>query len=564
MDNYLLSFSPLDKESTVSLLRDEEIIGICSEEHFSRVKQQSGFPRQALEYLLRRHSVKPSDIVSVTYPFFDWLMETKLMVEPLPNDIFRTLVCGLPWKYRVLHLLALTRGTYKGISSHYKFQKELLRGLEEYELSGKLVRVHHHLAHAASAYYTAGWDETLIVTIDAYGSGCSGIVAVGRPTGIEILDKVSHINSLGTYYSKITRAFGYTPDRHEGKILGLAAYGKEIKEIKEYISGRFREKGNSFEYLLSHSGDFFVSDLLKQYTKQDVAFAWQSTLEDIVTRYIRKWIKVAKVDRIALAGGVTANVKLNQRIAELPEVREVFVHPGMTDLGTALGSGLYVLSQTKKLRPRQLSNVYFGPNFSDEEIIHSLTNEQLSFEKCHGTIEFRVAQLLADKKIVGRFNGSMEYGPRALGNRSILYHLGDRSVNEWLNRKLRRTETMPFAPATLAEDATKCYKNFEIGKYTSAFMTITFDCTNWMKEHCPAAVHVDGTARPQIVDKNSNLSFFQILREYKRLTGISSVLNTSFNLHEEPIVCSPDDAIRAYKESGLDCLAIGDFLVKKD
>jgi carbamoyltransferase len=205
--------------------------------------------------------------------------------------------------------------------------------------------------------------------------------------------------------------------------------------------------------------------------------------------------------------------------------------------------------------------VYQGPEYTDEQLKEAIESEGLEYTHCDD-VEAEIAALIADNHVVARFNGRMEYGPRALGNRSILYPAQDPDVNQWLNHRLGRTEFMPFAPATLFEDRSECYLNTEGAEFTAHFMTITFDCTPRMKQQCPAAVHVDGTARPQFVSSESNPSFYRILKEYKKLTGISSVINTSFNMHEEPIVCTPADAIRAFTLGNLDYLAMGDFLVR--
>jgi carbamoyltransferase len=215
------------------------------------------------------------------------------------------------------------------------------------------------------------------------------------------------------------------------------------------------------------------------------------------------------------------------------------------------------------LQPFTLENVYLGPDYSDTEIAEELRKENLQFT-VSDCIEKEIAELLHKNKVVARFNGRMEYGPRALGNRSILYQAKEPEVNQWLNKQLGRTEFMPFAPATLYEDRNKCYMNVEGAEHAAEFMTITFDCTDWMKKHSPAAVHIDGTARPQLVRKEVNPSFYQIIEEYKKLSGISSVVNTSFNMHEEPIVCTPYDAIRAFKLGHLDYLAINNLLVGID
>jgi carbamoyltransferase len=208
-----------------------------------------------------------------------------------------------------------------------------------------------------------------------------------------------------------------------------------------------------------------------------------------------------------------------------------------------------------------LENVYYGPEYSDQVIAEALNQAGLLAERIDN-IEERVAELLSKDAIVARFNGRMEYGPRSLGNRSVLYPPKDPEVNQWLNKQLGRTEFMPFAPAVLASEAQRLFFNINGCEKTAEFMTVTFDCTEEMKRKCPAAVHIDGTARPQLVSAKTNESFYKILKRYFELTGIPAVINTSFNMHEEPIVCSPGDAIRAFLLGGIDYLAIGRFLVK--
>jgi carbamoyltransferase len=205
--------------------------------------------------------------------------------------------------------------------------------------------------------------------------------------------------------------------------------------------------------------------------------------------------------------------------------------------------------------------VYLGPDYSENDIEKELRSAGLPFERVT-PIEPVLAKLIHEGKVVGRFDGRMEYGPRALGNRSILYRATEPEVNQWLNQRLGRTEFMPFAPVTLYEHRHACYKNINGGDDAAQFMTITFDCTDQMKRQSPAAVHVDGTARPQLVREESNPSYYRILQEYHKLSGIPTLINTSFNMHEEPIVNSPADAIRAFLQGNLDFLAIGNYMVK--
>jgi carbamoyltransferase len=299
--------------------------------------------------------------------------------------------------------------------------------------------------------------------------------------------------------------------------------------------------------------------LASEFPKIDVAAAYQHVLEVVASEYVAHYLRQCNQRNIVLSGGVVANVKLNQRLKDLPGVDRIFIHPNMGDGGCGTGAALLEFLGYANLG-RPLANVFLGPAYSCEQIERALRRAQLNFEHCR-PIEPRIASLIAAGKVVARFNGRMEYGPRALGNRSILYHAREPEVNQWLNQRLGRTEFMPFAPDTLFEHRHACYTNIDGGEHAAQFMTLTFDCTPEMRRTSPAAVHVDGTARPQLVTAESNPSFYQVLAEYHRLTGIPSVINTSFNMHEEPIVCTPDDAIRAFLQGNLDYLAIAEFLV---
>jgi carbamoyltransferase len=210
-----------------------------------------------------------------------------------------------------------------------------------------------------------------------------------------------------------------------------------------------------------------------------------------------------------------------------------------------------------------MDHVYLGPDFSEREMETALNDAGVSFER-PADLEATIARCVARGYVVARSTGRMEYGPRALGNRTILYRPDDRSVNDWLNERLERTEFMPFAPSTLAEEADRCFKNMDGARDAARFMTITFDCTEEMRERCPGVVHVDGTARPQLVRQQDNAAYHRIIREFMKITGLPSVVNTSFNIHEEPIVCSPADAVRAFLYGHLDMLAMGPFLARSE
>jgi carbamoyltransferase len=266
-----------------------------------------------------------------------------------------------------------------------------------------------------------------------------------------------------------------------------------------------------------------------------------------------------------VAGGVVANVKLNQRLLALEEVPSLFVYPAMGDDGLAAGAAHHVYAQglpegERESAVRRLADVYLGSEFSPAEILAAIRASGRPFDRPKD-LAGEVARRIAEGGVVARFDGRMEFGPRALGNRSILVGAADPSVNDWLNKRLERTEFMPFAPVSLAEEKDRFYRGLEGAEHAARFMTVTCDCTPELSELCPAVVHVDGTARPQLVDRSSNPGYRAILEAYQRIEGHSTLINTSFNMHEEPIVRSPEDAVRAFTLGHLDYLAIGEYLV---
>ncbi|MFC1747519.1 carbamoyltransferase [Pseudomonadota bacterium] len=601
----IIGISPLDKDTNVCLIEDGKVVAALGEERLSRVKMQDGFPHLALDELFKKYDLTADKIDAVAYAFFDAAKEAELMrkahnkydemeakasvselfdkfrnLPPAPKKQYNipglpeeNLYMKKPWYMEAYYSMASKRESFgksahrKGynqwmenaVADHQKYEKELLAGLEKFGLSDKLTRVDHHLTHASNAYFTSGFDEALIVTLDGYGSGLAGSISVGKSGKIKRVHSLPYPGSLGEFYERVTSSLGFKPSRHEGKIVGLAAYD-DPDFLYDIVRSYFHVKDGEVFYRMPHN-IFFTRHLAAIYSKPAVAAAFQKVLEKVACEYIAYHLEKTGMKNVVLSGGVVANVKMNQRIFEIPGVEKIFVHPGMADGGCGVGAGLWVASTKQDLQPYELNDVYLGPEYSEEDMKAELEKQGLVYEKPEN-LEKSVAELLADGKIVARYNGRMEYGPRSLGNRSILYHAKDPSVNLWLNTQLQRTEFMPFAPATLYEERNNCYINMDGAEYTSKFMTVTFDCTDFMLKSCPAAVHIDGTARPQLVSAESNESFYKIIKEYHKITGIPSVINTSFNMHEEPIVCTPFDAIRAFTLGHLHYLALGPFIVK--
>lgn len=603
----VIGISPLDKDSTVSFMENGKVLFACGEERLTRIKLQSGFPSLAMKMGFEKTGWTPADIDAVAYAFFNAADEAILMRESFSGDqeyhnshctkaSLRALkqlntkgynadlgrkIPGLDnetdefmppksfLKSQTYNLSAssasidwaLHRKFYKSwldraIADHERAGLELAAGLKSFDLEGKLRRFNHHDTHAANAFYASGYDDALLVTLDGYGSGNCGGVYKGTADGLTPLIKFAFPNSLGQFYEMVTSALGFKPGRHEGKIVGLAAYG-DPGILGPVLRERFVTDNGDIRIRASMNY-FFARALAQKFAKRDVAAAYQDILEQITREVCEYWVNKTGLRNVAVSGGVNANVKLNQRIHELDGVDSVFVYPNMGDGGCGTGAAMLVFDEA--MRSKAVENVYHGPSYSDIEIEEEIRSNDLRFEK-PDCIEDVVGELLAKDHIVARFNGRMEYGPRALGNRSVLYSAHDPEVNLWLNHQLGRTEFMPFAPAVLDSEKYNLFHNCEGCEKTSEFMTITFDCTDLMAEKCPAAVHVDKTARPQFVNERSNLSFHKIISAYYQLTGVPAVINTSFNMHEEPIVCSPKDAVRAFLLGNIDYLAIGDYLV---
>lgn len=435
--------------------------------------------------------------------------------------------------------------------------------------------VPHHIAHHASNWFTTNKKIALAISLDGRGDALSGLVSICKKNKIKPIHEISSFNSIGHFYSAITVSLGFKAVRHEGKITGLAAFGnpnkKLLKKYKKLIWFNSK-KGSIYSSLFTGTAygpypwaNFKVYiDKIKivgsPYSREDVAATAQFHLERVVREFVSYWVKKTGIKEVQLSGGVFANVKLNQKIANIKTIKSLIVHPGMSDCGISLGAALYVNAKKPKINQK---NYYLGPHKS-KDIDEMMLKYRIKAYKPKNISQI-VATKLAEKKIVARYSGSSEYGPRALGNRSILFHAGDPKVNKFLNKKLSRTEFMPFAPVTIIDDIEKSYvipKNTDIFE-SMKYMTITVNCTKYMKKYCPAVVHIDGTARPQIISNDQNSAYYKVLKNYKKITGIGTLINTSFNIHEEPIVETPKDAIRAFILSDLDFLILGDYFIDK-
>jgi carbamoyltransferase len=542
------------------------------------MKMANGTPRRAISEVMRQAGVAPTDVDLIVIaqnalryrpdpePWDGWFQKSDRLGNRWLYDLGSTLapLAGhAPIAWRAYHSI-------KRFSSRDRLSKlpALLR--DHYGVTAPVRFYDHHFCHAASAYYTSNFKDALVITLNGGGDGRSGSVYLGANGRLQPLGSVDSFNSLGNLYSYVTVLCGFKAEKHEGKITGLAALGKpKYAEILAQVV-RYEDPGN-----IRYTTPMYHRSALRRLThrlpanfdRADLAASAQKVVEDIGTRYIRYWLRKTKARNLAVAGGVFSNVKFNQRVNELPEVDGLFIHPAMDDSGLAVGGALAAAADSVDSDPasfvKRLPDVYFGPAFSNEAIRGAIQEAGLVGHAEHRQdIHDHIAHLLSEGVVVARFAGRMEYGPRALGHRSIMYQTTDASVNHWLNEDLQRTEFMPFAPATLEEHTQACYLGLDTALDSARFMTVACECTPEMQQTSPGVTHVDGTARPQIVDPETAPDFHRILTAYYKLTGIPSLINTSFNRHEEPIVCTPEDAIEAFQEGRLDYLAIGDWIIK--
>ena len=437
----------------------------------------------------------------------------------------------------------------------------------------------HHFAHALSALFFTDWSDALLYTAD--GGGDSVHYSMNHFTGDAVRElyddrsglKPNSVNSAGLAYGFMTEALGFRKNRHEGKITGLAAYGQPA--VYDELASRFAvgENGLVQTDFADHGKDMrgFIRAVAKKTSRENAAASVQKLLEELIVKSVRIFLRKTGASRIALAGGVFANVALNRKIAELPEVDEVFIFPAMTDDGLAVGGLYQFLLQRDGLqhwlsRRRRLRDVYWGGEYDDElpqvfaaggmqKVAGDIAGTDAENIANIGDIAEESAKLLADGKIVALFCGRMEFGPRALGARSILASPAQRDINDTLNARLGRTEFMPFAPYVLEEDADEVFDLPPASRYAARFMTVTCKVRERWREKIPAVVHVDGTARPQVIRDDDNPLYAEILRRFKRRTGLPILVNTSFNAHEEPIIRTADECLRALRDGRVDYVA---------
>ena len=567
-----------EHDAGVSLIENGKIIFAVNEERFNRLKGSGGFPinslKQAMDYLVINK--KKNDIKNIAIASFNHVHSGTLEnYNPKEKEKYNLyiniirLIVKTNWGNKLANysqFAILVKHTIKILQSGRKNRlKTLISKSTKININNKKLNfIDHHICHAYSAYYTSGYKNCIVFTFDAQGDGvCSRIFKVENNVFNELKFQ-PFFTSIGYYYTIITIVLGFKGGQ-EGKVTGLSARGN-YKETYLILKKRLTYDSRLLKFY--NKGLFYVDEIeflkkqLKDFSREDIAAGIQYLMEEYICQYLTDVLKENNIKKtnICLAGGIFANVLLNQKISKIKELNKLFIHPNMGDGGLASGAAFSMHSKDyRKVNSYVLESVYLGTEYSDQVIKSELEFQNIPFSKIDNP-EKKVANLLSQGKIICLFQGRMEYGPRSLGNRSIISQAKDISINDSLNKKLGRSEFMPFAPSILEEYASKY---FDINNQNQAceFMTIVADCTELCKKNAPAIVHVDNTARPHIVKKSVNKRYHKIISEFNNITGIPLLLNTSFNMHEEPIVENPKSAIKSFIASKIDYLFIGSFLI---
>jgi len=556
-------------DPSAALLVDGEIIAAAEEERFRRIKHAYSIPpSMAARFCLECAGLFPRDIDIVAFPF-SAESQTKNRKE-YAKRIFS--------HNPIRAIRAYTEHSRK-INKKRAFLKKAL--LETgFDLSKtKIVEVDHHLAHASSAFHLSGFERAAILSLDGAGEYTSTLIAEGMPDGsIRELKSFVEPDSLGNYFAAITEYLGFIPNDGEFKVMGMAPYGDhnkiDLSFLLKLCNGEYRvedgfvwapwwrrAKGlNCDKRLIERLGPARVGDdVMEPYIH--IAAALQKQLEDsaiyLLEHHLSDALKNSK-GKLCVAGGCALNVKMNQVLLNHPLVSEIFVQPVANDAGTSLGAATYAAwLNGEKIAP--LQNLYLGPDFNQREIEDALSKKNMKFEKVF-PIEDRVADLLARGKIVAWFQGRMEFGPRALGNRSILANPSIQGIADEINLRIKfREKWRPFCPSVLSEKAVEVIGS----NHPAQYMILAFNAAEKAKELIKEAVHIDGSIRPQVVDAKANPRYHRLIRTFYEKTGVPAVINTSLNRRGEPMICRPEEAIEMFLASGLEYLAMGDCLICK-
>ena len=592
---FVLGISAFYHDSAAAIIKDGKIIGAAQEERFTRKKHDACYPKNAINYVLKEAGLKLSEVDHIVFyekPFlkFERLLETYVGFSPKG---FRSFSMSMPlWLSEKL------------------FQKKLLfEALKEQDNNfndiKKINFSEHHLSHAASAFFSSPYDEAIILTLDGVGEWATTTVSLGKNNKINILKEIHFPHSLGLLYSAFTYFLGFKVNSGEYKVMGLAPYGEpsfkdiildNLIDVKK--DGSFRLNMNYFNYAtgLTMTNNKFAklfnmerrepeNKLLQIH--MDIAASIQAVTEEIVLKITRFLYNEYKIENLCMAGGVALNCVANGKISKDGLFKNIWIQPASGDAGGALGAAqaFYYQELNNKreiLKTDSMKGSYLGPQFTDDEVENELKNCGANYKKLNlDQIIKDTAKALSEEKAVGWFQGRMEFGPRSLGNRSIIADPRSDNMQKNLNLKVKYRESFrPFAPAVLFEKVSEWFeinsespymlfvadvkktKQIQMTNEEKKFFGI--DKLNIKRSSIPSVTHIDYSARIQTVHKETNLMFYKLIEEFERITKYPVLVNTSFNVRGEPIVCTATDAFNCFMGTDLDVLVCNNFILYKE
>lgn len=565
---YILGLNSVYHESSACLLKDGKIVAFAEEERFNRIKHSKPakvnnpdeLPTNAINFCLKQADIKLSDVNYFGYSF-------------LPKDRLKKSI-GVD---NIKELPKGSWGTKRGEELFYKKIFNVPKKLSKMagvNISKKFHFLSHHICHAASSFFVSPFKESAILVVDGIAEFASTWLGYGKDNKLHKLLEINYPNSLGFLWEKMSEYLGFT--KYDGaKVMGLSSYGeahKMMPKMKKIVKlnkdGTFEINNNIMKF---RTKDFRPLEKLFGIKKREkdahifavhenIAAALQEITEKAMINLARRLYKKVKNKNMCLAGGVALNCVANGKVIQNTKFENIFIQPATHDAGTALGAAYYIWNKIlNKPRTPNLKDAYFGPEYSEEEIKKILDKEGILYKRVRD-VEKLTALLLSKGNIIGWFQGKMEVGPRALGHRSILADPRSPVIRDELNRKVKFREIFrPFCPSVLEEDAKKWFelKRFD---YPGYYMLVAYKVKHDKVDLIPAVIHVDKTARLQLVSEKISSKYYKLIKEFKKITGIPLILNTSFNI-KEPIVCSPQDAIKTFKRSKMDYLIMGNFVI---
>jgi len=556
----ILGISCYYHDSAACLVKDGILVAAVQEERFNRVKNSSDFPINAINFCIQKADISFDDIDYVAFYEKPYLKFSRVIQDIVAKFPFS---CG-----------AFIRNIPQWLQDRLILPAVLKR---EFAYKGDVFYIPHHHAHAASCFLISDFDEACIIINDGVGEFATSSVGNGKNRDIVLTNQIHYPDSLGLLYTTFTTFLGFKANSGEGTTMALASFGnvsfidqfEKLIHISEDGSYKLDQKYFSF----NKRKRMYSKHLIKlfgqprkpgtDYTQRDkdIAATLQFFIEKVLIKQAHFAYESFKSQNLCLAGGVALNCVANQKILEQTPFKNVFIQPGAGDAGAAIGAAFYtyncILGEDRKYK---MDHAYLGPSFSDREIEIAIQSNMLKYTKYEEKelLDIVSEKIIADK-IVGWFQGSLEFGPRALGNRSILASAQNKSMVDILNNRIKHREWFrPFAPIVKKENAKDYFKMLS----DSPFMLLAPEVLEDKKSVIPAVTHIDGTARTQTVDKEYNPLLWKLLHVYESKTGIPVIINTSFNLKGEPIVCKPEEAINDYLKSEMDCLVLGNYFIE--